>query len=316
LWKNKLFSLINVISLAIGLSASFVIGLIVYYDFTFDKFQKDGELIYRITSNFTSPEGPRYNSGVPVPLTIAVKDGITGIQKSTAFFQAYQSKVIGNGSKVPFYNPEKVIYADKDFFQFLKYDWLAGNPVGALNSPNQVVLSESRAEKYFPNQKFSDIIGQTLTYDDSIPVAVTGVVANFKNRTDFTFQEFICSETECNPNNGLFSDDNWNNTSSGTQLFIKLNNKNALASVQKQLDDLAKKHESEDAAKYNQHRLFHLQPLSDLHFNGDYKIFNFTKYVADKSVLISLLFIALFLLALGCINFINLNTSEASQRSK
>lgn len=68
LWNNKIFSLINIISLAIGLSASFVIGLMVYYDFTFDQFHKDGDRIYRVTTDFNSPEGAFYNSGVTVPL--------------------------------------------------------------------------------------------------------------------------------------------------------------------------------------------------------------------------------------------------------
>ena len=314
--KNTLFSLINVISLAIGLSASFVIGLMVYYDFTFDRFEKDRDLTYRVTTDYTSPEGLSYNSGIPVPLTLVLKDGITGVQIATGFSQAYPAKVIAKSSKMPFYNPEKVIYADKNFFRFLNYNWLAGNPEGALESPNQVVLTESRAKKYFPDQKFNNIIGKTLTYNDSIATTVTGIVANFKNRTDFKFQEFISSETESNPNDGLISEDSWNNTSSDNQLFIKLNNKNALASVQNQFDELAKKHESEYAKKYDQHRSFHLQQLSDLHFNGDYGIFDFTTYVADKSVLVSLLFIALFLLALGCINFINLNTAQATQRAK
>lgn len=94
IWKNKLFSTINVISLAIGLSASFVIGLMVYYDFTFDKFHKDADLIYRITTVYSSPEGEDYNYGVSVPLIGEVKQNITGIQQSTAFFTAEPSRVM------------------------------------------------------------------------------------------------------------------------------------------------------------------------------------------------------------------------------
>lgn len=317
IWKNKLFSAINVISLAIGLSASFVIGLMVYYDFTFDKFHKDGDLIYRITTVYNSAEGENHNYGVSVPLIPAVKQNVTGIQESTAFFTASPSKVMNSSFSKAFNNPEKVIYADTDFFKFLNYDWLAGNPETAINAPNQVVLTENRAKKYFPNKSYNDILGETLIYDDSVSTTVTGVVANFKQRTDFTFEEIISLETGKQSNmQSQITQENWGSTSSNTQLFVKLNDKKALPNVQSQLDALAKKNESEDAVKYSEYRNFQLQPLSELHFGKDIGIFDFTEYTADKSILTNLLFIAAFLLLLGCINFINLNTAQATQRAK
>ncbi len=106
LWKNKLFSIINVISLAIGLSASFVIGLMVYYDFTFDKFHKDGDLIYRITTVYSSPEGEAYNYGVSVPLIAEVKQDFTGIQQTTAFFTAEPSRVMNASFSKAFNTPK------------------------------------------------------------------------------------------------------------------------------------------------------------------------------------------------------------------
>ena len=119
IWKNKLFSAINVISLAIGLSASFVIGLMVYYDFTFDKFHKDGDLIYRVTTIYTEPEGEDYNSGVSVPLIAELKENVTGIQVSTAFFTSEPSRVMNASFSKAYNNPKRVIYADVDYFKFL-----------------------------------------------------------------------------------------------------------------------------------------------------------------------------------------------------
>lgn len=316
LWRNRLFSVINIISLAIGLSASFVIGLMVYYDFTFDKFHKDADRIYRVTTTYSAPEGTNYNYGVSVPLIGVVKQGMTGVESSTAFFTAEPSRVMHPSFLKPINNPERVIYADPEFFKFLKYEWIAGNPAAALNNPNEVVLTQHRAEKYFPNKQYNDILGETLIYEDSIATTVTGIVANFKDRTDFTFEEFISLETgKQSYMKDQITEENWNSTSSSTQLFLKLN-ENGLATVQKQLDDLALAHQSEYAIKYNQHRKFYLQPLSDLHFGEHYGIFDFTENQADRSVLISLLFIAAFLLVLGCINFINLNTAQATQRAK
>ena len=195
IWKNKLFSLINILSLAIGLSASFVIGLMVYYDFTFDKFHSDGDLIYRITTVYTSPEEVDYNYGVAVPLINEVKQNVTGIQQSTAFFTVEPGRVMNASFSKPFNNPQRVIYADTDFFKFLHYEWLVGHPETALDGPHKVVLTESRARTYFPNKSYNDILGEILIYEDSIATTVTGIVANFKNRTDFTFEEFISLET-------------------------------------------------------------------------------------------------------------------------
>ncbi|OBX27308.1 ABC-type antimicrobial peptide transport system permease subunit [Gelidibacter algens] len=317
IWKNKLFSTINVISLAIGLSASFVIGLMVYYDFTFDKFHKDADLIYRITTVYSSPEGEDYNYGVSVPLIGEVKQNITGIQQSTAFFTAEPSRVMNASFSKAFNNPEKVIYAETDFFKFLDYEWIAGHSETAIDAPNKVVLTENRAKKYFPNKDYNDILGETLIYDDSVSTTVTGIVANFKQRTDFTFEEIISLETgKQSYMQDQLTDDNWNSTSSSTQFFIKLNDKKAKTTVQQQLNAVAKKNESENAVKYSSHRNFYLQPLGELHFGENYGIFDFTEYTPNKTVLVSLLWIAAFLLLLGCINFINLNTAQATQRAK
>ena len=317
LWKNKLFSGINVISLAIGLSASFVIGLMVYYDFTFDKFHPDGDHIYRVTTDYRSPEGEGHNSGVAVPLTGAVQQGITGVRQSTVFFTTNLNKVLPPSFSKAINAPKKVIYADSSFFKFFNYKWLAGNPKEALKNPNEVILTESRAKKYFPNTAYNAILGKSLVYNDSMATKVMGVVANFKQRTDFSFQEFISVQTASQSYmKDQVTNDNWDNTSSSTQLFIKLNDKKAHDHVQNQLDALATAHRSEYAVKYDSHRTFHLQPLSDLHFSKDYGIFDFTENSANKTVLISLLGIAGFLLALGCINFINLNTAQATQRAK
>lgn len=316
IWKNKIFSLINILSLAVGISASFVIGLMVYYDFTFDTFHKDADLKYRVTTAYSTAQGNGYNYGVTVPLTKQVKQGLTGIDNSTLFFTAEHGRVMNDSFSKPFSNPERIIYADEDFFGFFDYQWLAGDRRSALHNPNEVVLTETRAKKYFPSRTYNDIIGETLTYDDSVAVTIKGVVANFEQSTDFTFQEFIALETA---KQSYLKDevtgDSWNSTNSNTQLFIKLNDEMSLTAVQEHLDELAVQHESEYAVKNGQHRTFYLQSLREIHFGAN-GIFDFTKHSANKAILLSLLCIAVFLLALGCINFVNLSTARATQRAK
>jgi putative ABC transport system permease protein len=317
IWKSKLFSVINIISLSIGISASLIIGMMVYFESTFDTFHKDGDLIYRITSDFTSKEGDFFSNGVAVPLTNTVKEGMSGIQNSSTFFQVYPAKVENKIAELSFKNPQYVLYADNHYFQLFNYKWLAGTPDIALNAPNEVVLTASRAEKYFPNLTPAQVIGRTIFYNDSISTKVTGVVADLTQQTDFLFKEFISLKTgfQTELKQDLTSD-NWNNTNSATQLFIKLNGKFSETAVQKQLLALAEKHQDADSKKYGSKRIFHLQPLNDIHFNTNYGSFDFSESQANKKVLASLVLVAGFLLLLGCINFINLNTAQATQRAK
>ena len=189
--KHKLFSSINIISLAIGFSASFVIGMMVYYDLTFDKFHKDGNLIYRVTSKFTNPDGEFYNSGVSVPLKITVKEGLTGVDLATSIYTSEFLTVKNPENQKEFRHPEFTTFTDPEYFKIFNYEWIAGNKDLAIDNPNEVVLTKIRAEKYFPNIPLNDIIGKTLVYNDSVSVNVVGIVANFKDRTDLVFQEFI-----------------------------------------------------------------------------------------------------------------------------
>ena len=318
IFKHKAFSLINIIGLSIGLSSAFVIGAIIYYDLTFDKFHEDGERIYRITTEFTSPDGNYYSRGASIPLGDALQEKIAGIEAIGTFFIAYMDKVENRENSKVFKNGEDdMVFADASYFELFKYEWLAGNNSELLSNPNEVVLTRNRATKYFPDTEPGQVVGKTLVYNDSIPVKVTGVVADFEQRSDFYFKEFLSVETAKNTDqkNQVFNDE-WNNTNSFSQLFLKVAENSDVAGLQKQLDALAKEHTDKEMANMGQGRNFHLQPLADLHYNQNFGVFDGTDYQASKTILISLALIALFLLVLGCINFINLNTAQASQRAK
>ena len=179
LGKHKLFSLINIISLAIGLSASFVIGLMVYYDLTFDKSHKDGDLIYRVTTKFQTPDGVFRNPGVSIPLKTSLKEGMIGVDVATSIYTAEFLKINISDTKKEFKKPDKAVFTDPEFFKVFDYHWIAGNKNDVLKNPGEVVLTKSRAEKYFPNTPINDVLGKTLVYNDSVPVNVVGIVVDF-----------------------------------------------------------------------------------------------------------------------------------------
>jgi ABC-type antimicrobial peptide transport system permease subunit len=311
-WRRKIFFLINIAGLAIGISASLVIYLIVRYEFSYEKFQKDGNRIYRVVTNMHFPDQDFKNSGVPGPLPAAVREEIPGIEKSTAFQTENSMKVdIGEKeNKKEFKKQEDIVFADEYYFRFFNYEWLAGSPDKSLTGPGKVVLAETRAKTYFSYADIRNAIGQTIIYDDTLQATVTGIVKDMNEVTDFTFKEFISLPTilpQLKNHNGY---DQWGAVSSSSQFFVKLRKGVDTSEINKQLALVRKKNEK-DAYLATDH---FLQPLSDIHFNSDFNAFEHRQ--AHKPTLYGLLAVAAFLLLLGCINFINLTTAQSSQRAK
>jgi len=315
LLKHKLFSLINIAGLAIGISASLVIFLLVQYDFSFDRFHKDREQVYRVVSRLQFPGQLIHNGGVCAPLPDAMRNDISGLEVVAAFHTFTGAKVSfpeNGGDNPPVYKDQKdIIFADGNYFRIFSYKWLAGSPQTAFADPYKVVISESRAKLYFPGTDPSRIVGRTIVYDDTIKTSVSGVVADLEGNTDFRFKEFISLATI--PSSGLKNNrgwDQWSSVNSSSQLFIKLKKGVEPKNIEKQLVALRQKYSKDDFMKSENL----LQPLGALHFTGEYDMF--TDRSAHMPTLYGLMAVAGFLLLLACINFINLTTAQSSQRAK
>ncbi|MBL7738614.1 MAG: ABC transporter permease [Chitinophagaceae bacterium] len=316
-WKHKLFSLINMAGLAIGISAALVIYLLVSYEFSFDTFHRDRRQIYRVVSQLDFPDQLIKNGGVCAPLPDAVKKEVTGIEASAAFHQfngdaKVEVSVSGSDAHRKLFKKQNdIILTDGDYFKLFQYEWLAGSPDVSLTAPFQVVLTESRARLYFGDKDIAAIPGSTITYNDSIITKVTGVVKDIKERTDLLFKEFISLKTITAT--GLKNNmgwDEWGSVNSSSLFFVKLKKGTAAAHIEKQLAALRAKYAKDDYMK----TVNLLQPLSALHFAGEFD--SFAKKEAHKPTLYGLLAVAAFLLLLGCINFINLTTAQAALRAK
>jgi predicted permease len=320
-WKHKIFSLINVSGLAIGISAALVIYLLVQFEFSFEKFRKDNDRIYRVVTVMTFPgESVFKNSGVPMPMPKAVRTDLTGIETATHFVTAYETKVsmpvAGSQSPAEFKKQTEIIYADEFYFSLFEYDWLAGSKQTALKDPYQVVLTEERAKTYFGNLPAKDIIGKQITYDDSIKTTVSGIVKDqTKKTTDFRFKEFISLATVMATGLKDHFGDDWGSINSASQCFVKLKEGTRPEQLNAQFPMLREKYrdKKEQEKDDTKHRL---QSINDIHFNADYGSFDNVGRQAHKPTLYGLLAVALFLLLLGCINFINLTTAQSAQRAK
>lgn len=317
LWKNKVFSVINVLGLAIGISASLVIFLLVNYHFNFDKFEKDNNRIYRVVSNFSFSGEEYHNSGVTDPMAAAILKEVTGLDAVVPFRtwngDAKISVPLDKKEPKVFKHQQNIIFADSNYFNLISYIWIAGSPKTSLRNPYQTVLTESNAKLYFPNLSPTQVVGKEIFFNDSIRATITGVVKDIKENTDFTFKTFMAyatmEQTSLKPDNW----EDWTSTNGAQQLFVKLSAGTSAAQIEKQIAQLYKKYAKQSPDDHS--KTWHtLQPLSDLHFNADYGAYDLP--TGNKSTLYGLLAVAAFLLILGCINFINLTTAHASQRAK
>lgn len=321
--QHKLFTLINIIGLSIGISASLVIYLIVHFDFSFDRFYPDSDRIYRVVTNFSNPAGEGYNGGVCGPLPEAVKNSVTGLSGSAPFFIIdewtlnHTGVIVPDGSKTPLkfkYTPDNIL-ADERYFDLLPYTWLAGSKK-SLNQPYTVVLTAQKAKKYFPGLTYQQMLGRVIIYGDTVKTTVTGIVETHKENTDLNFSDFISYPTAGSIaalKNGLQLT-YWNSVTPSSQFFIKLSSKATVASIEKQINDLFEKNAAPSPEEKGNANRLHLEKLSDVHFDDRYA--SFGERTANKTMLYGLEIIGSFLLLLGCINFINLKTAQASQRAK
>ena len=312
--RNKLRTGIHILGLSIGIAICFLIFNLVTLSYSFDKFHPDGDRIYRVNTLTDWGEGGSFpNSGTPGPLGEVIQDEITGLEAKGRLYTMYETLVAFPNSDKVFGRSNEVTFSDPGFFKIFPREWLAGNPETALVQPESVVISEASMYKYFPGSEASDVLGQELMYvdSDSIYAKVTGVIADYKENTDFIFHDFISLSTISTQEQiewyGLHD---WTSVNSSSQLFVKLSQGVSPESVDEAFKPLiAKNMESEENGEYA--TSFFTEPLSEMHFQPNYGSTH-----VSKTFLKGLILIGLIILVLATLNFVNLETAQAISRSK
>lgn len=314
LWRNKFHAFINISGLAIGVSACLVIYLIVTFELSYNRGIPDYDRIYRIHSKF-SGSFSGLNRGVPTAVASYVKDNFKGVDNVAMFFGfASDVQVPLKTDRKKFDDEREVIITGEAYFKlFTFYRWVAGSSA-ALTKPNQVVLLEAQAKKYFGDMPYADIVGKQIIYRDSIETTVGGIVASLNMRTDLDFTDFISLPTiEASSLKRNFALDDWASTNSGTQIFVKAQQGATHQQLTNQLPLLSKIYNEKNTWAKND---FNVQPLSGLHFDAETGIFDNSRSPANKESLYALAVVAVLLLIIGSINFINLETAQAVRRAK
>ena len=304
LTRNRSYALINVAGLSLGIACAILIFTLVSYHLSFDAYHIKKDRVYRLVTEWHD-ETVGHSAAVPQPLGKAFRNEYSFAEK-TARVVDYENTLIslqGNDNK-KFREERGVVFAEPAFFDILDFPLLKGNKKTVLAAPNEAIVTEKIAHKYFGKE---DAMGKTFRLNNNINFIITGILKDIPPNTDRR-QEIYLSYSNLRQHNAwLASDSSWGGVYSGSQAFTLLKPGITLAQVNKALPQTVNKYYTGRDVKVWQ---FKLQPLADIHFNPDFDGY------ADKKYLWALFFIGLFLIITACVNFINLATAQALNRSK
>jgi len=309
LQRNKAYTLTNVTGLSLGIACGILIFTLVSYHLSFDDFHANKNRIYRIVSNYQYEGGIEYQQGVQQPLGKAFRDDYSFADKVVRVVYYNNALITLPGEKeVKKFNEENgVAFAEPEFFDVFNFPLLYGDKKTALVNPNSAIITAQLAKKYFGDE---NALGKIISYSFSgtkIDCKVTGILKDLPGNTDRKQEIYFSYLNLKDRDPKLVADDNWHSVRYSMQCFVLLKKGVGKADVEKIFPAFKKKYlDSED----DKITTFKLQPLSEIHFNTDYDGY------ADKKYLWALAFIGIFLIVTACVNFINLATAQALNRSK
>jgi putative ABC transport system permease protein len=285
--RNKGYSFINIFGLAIGIAGSLAIFLWISDEVSFDKFHTNAETIYRCYRQVIWNGETRFSETTSAPIGPAVAERTPGIKEYVRIFPTLLKMEYGTGSY-----SGRGIYADSDFFNVFSFPLESGDMRTALEAPRSIVLTQKTATALFGRQ---NPIGRTLKNGLTVTGVAEDVPANSSIQFDFVLPFSYAVQV------GLVEPDEW--WSFGYDTYFLLDKNADVNKISDQIKDMYKDVDSESTIE------LYLQPLTDIHLRG-LEGSGRIVYVYVFSI------IAILLLAVACINFMNLATARASKRAK
>jgi putative ABC transport system permease protein len=305
LWKNKVFSAINIAGLAIGMAACILILLFVLYEKRFDGMHSKN--IYRLdeVQKFPGMVAPQNVALSMFPMGPTLRSEFPEVANFTRVRRTEKFDLTIRDTKI--FLPS-AYFVDSTFLQMFDFKLLKGDRTSVLQQPNSILLTEETAVKLFGNE---DPIGKTVTHyiGDTTLYTVKGILADVPKNSHLQFDALMSLSTRYGPDNMENWGGNWLVT------YLQLIPGANIAAMEKKFPDYLKKHMTEND-RWKFYELF-LQPLNEIH-SGSTQIthdyINFQKFDSRYTSLFTL--IAIIVLAIAAINFMNLSTAKSNERAK
>jgi len=299
--KRKAYSIINILGLALGIASCAVIFLVVQYELSYDKFNSKAGRTYRVTLNAID-----FNPCVSMAIAPAMRNDFPELEQVSQVWY-HESGLVKVGQKA--FMEKAVLFADKYFPLVFDYDWVEGDAKSALTEPNCVVLTETYAKKYFGNK---EVMGQLINLDNDYNLRVTGVIRDLPGNTHLPFNLMASFETvrKQREERGAMSAFYW--IASGSFAYIVRPENLDIAKIQNRIHWFVEKNWGRQIA--DEARL-PLQPLTEIHFDGRY-LNNTISYTTSRETYYVLSAVAVLIIIIACINFINLATAQGIGRAK
>jgi putative ABC transport system permease protein len=312
--RQKAYSAINIAGLSLGIAASLLIILYVMDEVGFDKFQQDGDRMYRIGFKGRLQGNEFEMATSPAPVAEAIRKEIPEVE-SAVRFGLWRTTSMAFNDKV--FTEEYFLVADSNFFQFFSFPLIAGDPKTALQGSNKIVLTQSAAKRYFGEE---NPIGKIIQRgSEKTATEVTGVVKDAPPNSHIQFDMILSGESW----NYLQNDHQWTNNNLYT--YFKAHKGSDLKKIKKTLDNLAEKNIGTELEKVigvsfkqfkeagNDVGLF-IQPMLDIHLKSDLR----EEITLNSNIQYLYIFgaIAGFIILIACINFMNLSTARSANRAK
>ena len=302
--KNKGFTVINIIGLSVGIAACLLIVLYIVNELSYDKYNVNAKRIYRITENAKLNGNELSSAATEKPL----KDALTAlpeIEKTTrlvAQTSLFRKCFVKKGNTT--IEEKKVVFAESDLFDVFTLPMIDGNPSTSLNDPNSAVITESTAKKYFNRR---DVVGKTITINDSNIYKITGVIKDIPAQSHFNYDFFLSFSSAPESKS-----DNW--YYSGINNYVLVKPGANVHKLESEIREIELNHYPPSLRHNGSYLNIVLTPLLKIH------LYSTSQYELDKGGNIQYVYIfsgiALFILLIACVNFINLSTARSSNRAK
>jgi putative ABC transport system permease protein len=298
--KNKVYSFINISGLAVGMACCILILLWVKDELSFDRFHENADMIYRVTDRYPdSSAGYRSTAVSAWPLAEALKTDFPEIVES-ARLRILTNRLISYKDK-KFYEND-FIAVDPSFLKMFSFPLVKGDITTALTEPNTILITEETVARYFGPE---DPVGKVLTYNNNTDFKVSGILKNVPHNSHVRFDFLVPFESTLR---ALGWTDSWWTDNYTT--YVQLAENASFQQISDKVYDYKKKISSKTRTKLI------LQPLTDIHLRSDYSI-DLYGSTENKSIYVyAFSAIALFVLLIACINFMNLSTARSEKRSK